>query len=124
MHITTVLIPLPLFYNEDSSGQRTSIEDSKFVETAMELVSHFQEGGALWKRPPEAAPHGFWWDRGIVERDVLAFIELDIRDTRANRAWLKRYARDVLLPRFEQRAIYLRFFPASRTVVTEKVTDA
>jgi len=70
MDITTVLIPLPLYYNADSIGHRSLVEDSKFLDTARELARQFG-GGAVWKTPPEAAPQGFWWDRGLVERDVL-----------------------------------------------------
>ena len=27
-------------------------------------------------------PRGFWWDEGIVDRDVLVLIEVDVPDTR------------------------------------------
>jgi hypothetical protein len=44
-----------------------------------------------------------------VERDTLALLELDAPDTAETRDWLRAYARDVLLNRFRQRAIYLKF---------------
>src|SRR5687768_16290837 len=109
MRVTTVRIPLPLEYNEDAMGDRHPIEDSKFVATAEELATHFQGGVTLFKWFAGQMPRGFWWNRGFVGQDVLSLLELVIPDTAANRKWLRKYARDVLLPRFQQRAIYLKF---------------
>lgn len=72
---------------------------------------HFQAAGAS---------RGFWWDRGIVHRDVLALIEVDIPDTRNNRAWLKSYAKNALLKRFRQEAIYLKFVTPIETLMVRK----
>ncbi len=67
------------------------------------------------------APRGFWWDRGLVDRDVLALLEVDVPDTRAARSWLRQYARDVLRQRFRQQAIYLKFVgPIEHLVVTDE----
>ena len=67
------------------------------------------------------APRGFWWDQGIIDRDVLVLIELDVPDTEAARAWLRVYARDVLCQRFRQKAIYLKFVgPVEQLIVSEE----
>ena len=69
----------------------------------------------------ENPPQGFWWDRGIIDRDTLALLEVDVADTPENRAWLKAYAREVLRERFQQKAIYLKFVgPVERLTVTEE----
>lgn len=115
----TVLMRLPVFYNPDARGQRAPIEDEKFLETADALARRFG-GGTLFvfRRNP---PRGFWWDQGMVDRDVLALIEVDVPDTSESREWLRAYARDVLRERFRQRAIYLKFVgPVEHLVVTEE----
>ncbi len=118
--VVTVLIPLPLFYDPDERGHRESIEDEKFVRTAEEIAIGLQEGGTLHIFR-EGSPQGFWWDRGFVSRDVLAILEVDMGDTSVNREWLKSYAKEVLLSRFRQRAIYLKFVgPIVRLLVTEE----
>ena len=118
--VITVLIPLPVYYNPDETGRRVPIEDEKFSTTADEIATGLQEGGTLHLFR-EGTPQGFWWDRGIVDRDVLAILEVDMRDTRENRGWLESYAREVLLERFRQKAIYLKFVgPVERLLVTEE----
>ncbi|MBI2901598.1 MAG: hypothetical protein HYY17_15550 [Planctomycetes bacterium] len=118
--VVTVLIPLPLFYNADEKGRREPVEDEKFVMTAEEIAMELQEGGTMHVFR-DAKPLGFWWNEGIVERDVHALLEVDVPDTAAVRAWLKSYARDVLLKRFHQKAIYLKFVgPIERLVVTDE----
>ncbi len=53
--------------------------------------------------------------------DVLALIEVDVPDTTESREWLRTYARDVLLERFRQKAIYLKFVgPVEHLVVNEE----
>ena len=46
------------------------IEDERFLETTDELARRFG-GGTLFvfRQDP---PRGFWWDKGMVDRDVLA----------------------------------------------------
>jgi hypothetical protein len=72
----TVLLRLPVFHNPDAAGHRASVEDGKFLDTADELARRFG-GGTLFifRHDP---PRGFWWDQGIVERDLLALIEVDV----------------------------------------------
>jgi hypothetical protein len=66
-------------------------------------------------------PRGFWWDEGVVDRDVLALIEVDVPDTPEARVWLRAYARDVLRRRFQQKAIYLKFVgPVEHLIVREE----
>ena len=115
----TVLLRLPLFYNPDATGARVPVEDEKFLETADELAQQFG-GGTLFTFRHDT-PRGFWWDQGIIDRDVLALIELDVPDTEAARAWLRAYARDVLCRRFRQKAIYLKFVgPVEQLIVSEE----
>ena len=114
----TVLLRLPVFSSPDALGHRVPIEDDKFLETADEIARRFG-GGTLFvfRRDP---PRGFWWDQGILDRDVLALTEVDVPDTRESRDWLRMYAGDVLRERFQQKAIYLKFVgPVEHLVVTE-----
>jgi hypothetical protein len=115
----TVLLRLPLFYNPDPAGVRAPIEDAKFLETAEELAQQF--GGGTFFVFRQDLPRGFWWDQGVVERDVLALLEVDVPDTVASRAWLRAYARDILCPRFQQKAMYLKFVrPVEHLIISEE----
>ena len=115
----TVLLRLPLFYNPDTTGHRAQVEDDKFLDTADELARRFG-GGTLFvfRHDP---PRGFWWDEGIVDRDVLALIEVDVPDTTESREWLRAYARNVLRKRFRQKTIYVKFVgPVEHLIVSEE----
>ncbi len=115
----TVLLRLPLFYNPDASGYRAPVEDDKFRKTAEELARRFG-GGTLFVFRSEP-PRGFWWDKGVLDRDVLALVEVDVPDTAETRAWLRAYARDVLRQRFQQKAIYLKFVgPVDHLIISEE----
>lgn len=121
----TALVYLPVFYNPDASGQRKPIEDEKFILTGEEVttlyVTEIGTGGATLHLYREGGQQGFWWDRGIVDRDVLAVLEIDIVDSEETRERLRKFARDVLLNRFRQRAIYIKWFgPIETWVVTEE----
>jgi hypothetical protein len=105
--LLVALVLLPLEYNQDASGQRREIEEPTYLETMAEIARRFG-GGVLWRWPAGERPRGFWWSRGILHDDHLAVIEVDIPDEPAARAWLTRYARRVLIPRFQQDAIYIR----------------
>src|SRR5438128_1431863 len=115
----TVLLRLPVFYNADAEGRRAAIEDDRFLETADELAQQFGGGTLfLFRHDP---PQGFWWDEGIVDRDTLALIEVDVPDTAESREWMRGYARDVLRERFRQKAIYLKFVgPVEHLIVSEE----
>jgi hypothetical protein len=118
----TVLLRLPLKYNPDVTGVRARIEDEKFLQTAEEIAQRFG-GGTLYSFPNDA-PRGFWWDQGIIDQDVLALIEVDVPDTEESVEWLHSYAREVLLERFQQRAIYLKFVrPVEQLIVSEEEID-
>ncbi|SRR6266496_6061909 len=115
----TVLLRLPVFYNPDAAGHRAPVEDDKFLQTAADLAEQFG-GGTLFvfRHDP---PRGFWWNEGIIARDVLAVIEVDVRDTTESREWLRAYARDVLRERFRQKAIYVKFVgPVEHLIVSEE----
>ena len=93
--LVTVLIPLPVFYNPDQEGKREPIEDEHFVRTAEEISEMFRRGGSL-SVFRDGQVRGFWWDRGAVDKDVLALLEVDVEDTPANRETVRTYAREVL----------------------------
>ena len=115
----TVLLRLPMFYNPDAAGYRAPVEDDKFLDTADELARRFG-GGTLFLFRHDA-PRGFWWDQGVVDTDVLVLIEVDVPDTTESRDWLRAYARDVLLERFRQKAIYLKSVgPVEHLIVSEE----
>jgi hypothetical protein len=100
------LFLLPTEYNPDASGRRRRIEAWKYVATMRELATRFG-GGSLLRRG-RGIRRGFWWDRGILYEDELLAVEVDIPDTRRARHWIRKYAREILLPRFAQKAIYVR----------------
>lgn len=102
----TVLIILPITYNPDRSGRRKSIEERKYIVTLTEISGKF--GGGVFHNYTDAPPAGFWFDKGILYIDTLCFIEVDIRNTRKSRNWMKKYVRDTLLKRFCQKAIYVK----------------
>jgi len=92
---------------------------TSFLGTADELARRFG-GGTLFifRHDP---PRGFWWDQGVVDRDVLALIEGDVPDTTESRDWLRACARDVLRDRFRQKAIYVKFVgPVEHLIVSEE----
>ena len=113
--LVTVLLRLPIFYNPDAHRARGPIEDEKFIRTAEEIARQFGGGTLFLFRREE--PRGFWWDRGLVDRDTLALLEIDIPDTAGARDWLRGYARGVLLKRFRQKAIYLKFIGPVETLL-------
>ena len=117
--LVTILLRLPLFYNPDAQGKRELVEDEKFMRTAEEIAEQFGGGTLFVFRRDE--PRGFWWDQGIVDRDTLGLLEVDAPDTAATREWFRAYARTVLLGRFRQKAIYLKFVgPVERLLVTDE----
>ena len=111
----TALILLPLYYNPDKKGKRRPVEKEKFLSTAGEIALQFG-GGMLWKYS-DSPPRGFWWDKGILDRDQLCLIEVDIPDDEQSRAWLKTYARGVLMKRFKQKAIYIKLYKVETLLV-------
>jgi len=102
----TALVLLPVAYIPDERGVRRPVEDTKFEMTMVEIASRF--GGGTLFRISDGNPKGYWWDRGFVDEDVLAILEVDLTDIEESIAWLRQYTRHVLLRRFEQKAIYLR----------------
>lgn len=111
----TALLHLPMFYNPDECGQRMPVEDQKFEQTGAEIAAKF--GGGFLHRFRMGEARGFWWDKGVVDHDELAVLEVDIADTQANREWLRSYAQSVLMSRFHQKAIYMKFVGAVDTLL-------
>lgn len=87
------------------------------------ISKHFDAGAELqvFRRDK---PHGFWWDRGLLAKDVLAYISADLPDTEETREWMRSYARTKLLALFGQNAIYLRWLVLEPELVrpAERVT--
>lgn len=118
-NIATVLILLPVLYNPDERGNRAEVEEEKFIVTAEEITSLF--GGATLHLFKNREVTGFWWDRGVVDRDVHAVLETDIPDTSAAREVLKRCVKDKLIERFRQKAIYMKIIrPVEQLIVTDE----
>jgi hypothetical protein len=111
MALVTVLVPLPEFYNPDETGYRRRIEEEKFTATAEEVARRFG-GGVLWRFPEGTAPRGYWWNKRLLNIDILTMLEVDIQDVEEDRRWFERYASEVLTERFQQKAIYLKFYGA------------
>ena len=101
------LLVLPQRYNPDSRGQRRRVEPDKFEQPMEEIAATFG-GGVVW-RFGGGSPRGFWWDRGVLYKDEVNVVEVDIPNDPGAKSWLTRYARDTLIPRFGQKAIYIKF---------------
>lgn len=114
----TSLILLPLFFNPDDPEPAAPIPDDLFVQTGHELAERF--GGATLHVHRDAPPRGFWWSHGVIYQDELAVVEVDIDDTPEARIALKSYVRTVLIPRFRQKAIYVRFVRVEGTAVADE----
>ena len=69
-----------------SPGSRRGEETSKHFDAGAELQ--------VFRRDK---PQGFWWDRGLLAKDVLAYISADLPDTEETREWVKAYARTKLI---------------------------
>lgn len=95
----TALVVLPLEYNPDARGQRHRVEAECFRQTSKELAAKFG-GGFLWAFG-DHAPRGFWWDRGVLYRDEMTVIEIDIPANATAKSWLVQYAQDTLTARFK-----------------------
>jgi hypothetical protein len=111
-------------YNPDERGERMPIEDEKFTRTADELSCELEEGGTIHLYR-DGNVRGVWWDRKVVDRDTHAVIEIDMEDTEHARGFVIRYVREILLDRFRQKAIYVKFVvPVDRLIVTEEEVTA
>ncbi|MFQ5688030.1 MAG: hypothetical protein ACE5GV_15390, partial [Candidatus Scalindua sp.] len=62
-----------------------------------------------------------WFDEGLIFRDDIRILEFDIEDNKENRNLIIQYVKEVLLKRFNQIAIYVKFIPFIEPV-TVKVT--
>jgi hypothetical protein len=117
--VVMALIPLLTFYNPDEARVRKPVEDEKFVATLDELAQLTHEGGVL-RIYRDGNVRGAWWDRGLVDHDVHAVLEIDFEDSEPAREKLETYVRTVLRKRFRQKAMYVKYvLPMERLVVTE-----
>jgi len=104
--VVTALVVLPLFYNPDELGQRRPVEREKFNKTLREVGRKF--GGGAFHGYPQI---GIWASHGIIYEEEVGVLEVDIPDTEQDRTRLVEYAKRVLLQRFDQEAIYIKFVP-------------
>lgn len=99
----TALIPIPF----DGPRSRKRSHERALTTTAEELARRFG-GGVLW-RPDDRLIQGYWWKQGIIQRQDISLIEVDVPDRASNLRWLKTYVGSTLLQRFQQEAIYVKF---------------
>jgi hypothetical protein len=52
-----------------------------------------------------------------VDEDVLAILKVNVPDDEESVVWFKRYAKEVLLGRFEQKALYLKIIGPIETLI-------
>ena len=89
----TALITLPRFYNPSPTGRRRRIEAEKLDQTIGEVGRQF--GGCTLHEDPKV---GVWFSRGIVYRDDVMLLEVDMPDSPESREWLIQYARESFSP--------------------------
>lgn len=99
--------PYTIKYNPDTRGLRRRVEKEKYQRTMDEIAAKFG-GGFLWDFGRQS-PKGFWWDRGVLYKDEVNLVEVDIPNESSAKSWLIRYACDTMTRRFEQEAIYIKF---------------
>ena len=97
-----ICVYLPEYSNASKGRRRLRFPESKFRETATELVARF--GAGTWRR----GCVGIWVDRGgTAYVDRIRILMFDTHNARRDLRWVKAYAHSVLLNRFEQKAIYV-----------------
>ncbi len=72
---------LPVRYNDGKPIPRKVVG-----EAVKEFVTHF--GAASYQPQPL---EGYWVHRGVLFRDRLTRLVVDVPDTLANRTWMKRF---------------------------------
>lgn len=102
------LVPIPF----DGPRSQKRSHERALIATAEELACKFG-GGVLW-RPGRGLKQGYWWKQGIVQRQDISLIEVDVPDRASNMRWLRTYVASTLLQRFQQEAIYVQFVRRSR----------
>lgn len=100
----TALVVLPKLYNPDESGRRRRVEAAKFRATCTDITDRF--GGCMLHKDPKT---GYWGKAGVIFEEDVAVLEVDMVDAAQERQWIIDYARNVLLERFRQEAIYIKF---------------
>lgn len=100
----TALVVLPKLYNPDRWGRRRQVEAAKFRATCIDITGRF--GGCILHEDPKT---GYWEKAGIIFEDDVEVLEVDMVDAAEERQWIIDYARNVLLERFKQEAIYIKF---------------
>lgn len=109
MAMFTVQVFLPIDYYPGEDGVVQKVEEEKFKKT-MEDIALTISGGGFLRESPESI-HGIWTDKEETFWDDIKIIEFDVEDTKSTRRKIIKYVRDVLLNRFGQIAIYVRFIP-------------
>jgi hypothetical protein len=104
-----VLILLPTKYNPDEKGERQQVPIGDVQKTAVEILEKLELLSTVDPLPKV----GLWKRLGIIDevvKDVNVTLELD-KVSLGKKAELIKYCRDVLLERFQQDAIHMRFIP-------------
>ncbi len=105
----TVLILLPTKYNPDEKGERRQVPIGDVQKTAVEILEKI----GLISTVDPLPKVGLWKRLGIIDeivKDINVTLELDKVSVAKQRKLIK-YCRDVLLERFQQDAIHMRFIP-------------
>jgi len=120
--LCTVLIMLPTKYNPDEKGERRPIPLGDVQKTSIEILEKFDQCSTIDPFPKV----GLWKRSGIIDdivEDVNVTLELDNVSQKKKNALVK-YCREVLLDRFQQEAIHMRFIPKKMlydvSIVTRK----
>lgn len=107
-----ICVYLPEYSNPAGGRPRARFPESKFRETARDLVTHF--GAGTWRR----GCVGIWIDRdGTAYVDRIRILMFDTYHARRDLRWVKAYAHSVLLSRFDQKAIYVTLAKIEPVVV-------
>lgn len=104
-----VWIYLSEYYNPDEKGDILKVEEKKILMTADEIALNLAGGGTLRENPRAENITGIWHDSGKRYLDKIRILEFDVVDNKENRDWVINYCKEILLERFKQEAIYVKF---------------
>ena len=107
--LCTVLILLPTEYNPDERNERKQVPIGDVQKTAVEILEKLELHSTIDPLPKV----GLWRRLGIIDevvQDVSVTLELNNVSLPKKKQLIK-YCRDVLLERFQQDAIHMRFLP-------------
>lgn len=109
LELCTVLILLPTEYNPDERNERKQVPIGNVQKTAVEIL----EKMGLHSTVDPLPKVGLWKRLGVINEvveDISVTLELN-NVSPVKKKQLIKYCRDVLLERFQQDAIHMRFLP-------------